>query len=91
MREVTIENYLVACVEARNGICLKLTAFPIVGWPDRTILLPGGRVAFAELKRPIGGRKGKLQPYWRNLLRRFGFKCEFLRTKDEVDAFVDSL
>lgn len=89
--ESSIESYLVKCIEARGGICIKLTAFPIIGWPDRTILLPGGRAAFAELKRPKGGRRGRLQVYWRELLRRLGFKCEFLRTKEEVINFVNSL
>jgi hypothetical protein len=88
-REEVVESHLVKVIEdGLDGYCLKLKWLGGVGFPDRTILLPGGRIAFAELKRPKGGRKGPLQGWWREMLHKLGFKCEFLKTIAEVDAFV---
>lgn len=45
------------------------------GFPDKMILLPNGRVMFAELKRPGGSlRPGQL--YWRKRLQTLGFEAE---------------
>ena len=91
MLENKVEDRLVLRVEAAGGLCLKLKLCSAVGWPDRTILLPGGRIAFAELKRPVGGRRGPLQGWWRATLQRLGFRCEFLKTFQEVEDFLCSL
>jgi hypothetical protein len=89
--ESCVETYLVNRTEQRGGVALKLKWMGGIGFPDRTILLPGGKIAFAEVKRPIGGRKGPLQDYWRNLLRNLGFRCEYLKTLDQVDGYLCSL
>jgi hypothetical protein len=89
--EAYVETYLIHRAQQRGGLALKLKWMGGIGFPDRTVLLPGGKVAFAETKRPVGGVKGPLQDYWRDLLRKLGFRCEFLRTLDEVDAFLCSL
>lgn len=43
------------------------------GFPDKTILLPGARIFFPELKRP-GGRMRPGQAYWQKRLRELGFQ-----------------
>lgn len=52
MREKEIEQKLAAEVRKRGGMCLKLSCPGMDGVPDRLVLLPGGRMAFAELKAP---------------------------------------
>ena len=71
--EKQIEQELVKAVKTHGGICPKLVCPGFDGMPDRLILLPGGKMAFAELKAP--GRKPRaLQLARHRLLRRLGFK-----------------
>ena len=52
MREKTIEAKLVQAVRTKGGLALKFTSPGFDGVPDRLVLLPGGRIAFIELKAP---------------------------------------
>ena len=72
-RERDIERRLRETVEKSGGVCLKWVCPGWSGVPDRIILLPGGRVIFAETKRPQGGKVSKLQKWWLGRLRRMGF------------------
>lgn len=83
--EDSVENHLLRRVKALRGLCIKLPALVYPGIPDRMLLLPGGRVVFMELKRPVGGRFEKLQPWWLRTLSRLGFPVYVCRTKQEVD------
>jgi hypothetical protein len=88
MKEKAIESYLVNRVAQLGGVALKLKWLGGVGFPDRVCLFPRGRIAFAELKRPVGGRKGAHQGTWNTYLRKLGFDCQFISTLDGVDAFL---
>ena len=50
--ESAIEGRLRDRVKLLGGRCLKFVSPGQNGVPDRIILLPGGRVVFAELKAP---------------------------------------
>lgn len=89
--ERDVERALVNEVERLGGICIKLVSPGSAGVPDRICLLPGGRIGFAELKRPLGGIRSKLQIIWSMRIRDRGFRSEFIRTKDEARAFARSL
>ena len=52
VREKDVERKLKKRVESMGCKCLKFESPGFTGVPDRLILLPGGRVAFAELKAP---------------------------------------
>jgi hypothetical protein len=52
MNEKDIERKLVVTVKNAGGIAPKLVSPGFAGMPDRIILLPGGHMAFAELKAP---------------------------------------
>ena len=52
MREKTIEAKLVTAVRQLGGLALKFISPGLDGVPDRLVLLPGGRMAFIELKAP---------------------------------------
>ena len=54
MREKTIEQKFVAAVKAAEGLALKFISPGFDGVPDRIVLLPGGKMAFVEVKAPGG-------------------------------------
>lgn len=88
VKEASIENYLKDSVEAKGGICLKLSPVGLRGVPDRLIILAGPRIVFVELKRPSGGVIARLQHWWRNRLLALGCEHNFVKTRAEVDALL---
>ncbi len=80
--EDTVENHLKKVITARGGYCIKLM---VRSWPDRLVLLPGGVIAFVELKRPKGGKYEPLQVRRHDRLRELGFTVLVLNTKRLVD------
>ena len=85
--EKDIEAKLRQTVERHGGLCLKWVCPGWVGVPDRIVLLPGGRIRFVELKRPKGGKVGKLQEWWRNKLTRLGFNYWLVWNEDDLRRF----
>ena len=86
--ERDIEQKLRRMVERRGGWCLKWVCPGWAGVPDRIILLPGGRVIFAETKRPKGGRLSKLQEKWRDWLTELGFRYWQIWDGDDLERFA---
>lgn len=72
VKEVDIEDEF--CKYARKLECLplKLVLLHLRGFPDRTVLCPGGRVVFFELKRK-GKTRTTGQNKYRKILKSFGF------------------
>ena len=89
--ENDIETYLAKLVKDKDGIYLKIPAVYMSGIPDRLVLLPEGRMAFVELKKPIGGRRAELQKYWQKKLSERGYLSVFVQTKDEADSLINTL
>ena len=85
MREASVEARLRKMVERAGGKCLKWTCPGHTGVPDRIILMPGGRVYFAELKAP-GEKERARQEYVQDRLRKLGFKVF-----SSVDTFERAL
>lgn len=81
MKESVIEARLRKAVERAGGRCLKFVSPGHTGVPDRIILMPGGRVYFAEAKAP-GKHERARQEYVQRKLRELGFK-----TYASVDTF----
>ena len=52
MREKIIEEKLTKAVKQNGGVCWKFTSPGTAGVPDRIVLMPGGRIAFVEVKAP---------------------------------------
>lgn len=90
MTEKDVERRLVQQVRKVGGKAYKFVSPGNNGVPDRLICLPGGRVAFVELKAP-GKLPRPVQVHQINALRTLGFRVEVLDDKDAVDGFVESL
>lgn len=90
MRERQIEQQLVAAVRKRHGLCPKWVSPGLDGVPDRIILLPGGRVAFAELKAP-GKTLRAQQRYRKAQLERLGFKVYVIDSKEQIGGVLDEI
>lgn len=71
--EKDIERKLRLMVEKHGGKCLKWVCPGWAGVPDRIILLPRGKVIFAEIKKPKSGKLSRRQVWWQDELRRLGF------------------
>ena len=93
MRESSVEARLRKLIKRAGGRCLKWTCPGHTGVPDRIILMPGGRVYFAELKAP-GEKERARQEYVQRQLRKLGFKVfssvdSFERALDVVSELIE--
>mgnify|MGYP007128315586 CR=1 FL=1 len=90
MREKEIEGRLVSETKRRGGLCLKWVCPGFDGGPDRIILMPYGKVGFAELKAP--GRKPRLlQASRHRLFRKLGFAVYIIDDPEQVTPVLDEI
>ena len=90
MREKTLEKKFVAAVKAAGGIAPKFASPGFDGVPDRLALLPGGRMAFVEVKAP-GGKPRPLQEARHRQFRRLGFKVYVLDEESQIGGMLDEI
>lgn len=90
MKERTIEQKLVRAVKDRGGICPKFVSPGFDGMPDRVALMPGGRLAFIEVKAP-GEKPRRLQEARHRLLRSLGFKVYVLDGQEQIGGIIDEI
>lgn len=86
--EANLEQQCVALTKRAGGLMLKLLPWLVRGLPDRILLLPGGWIAFIELKAPEG-RLTLLQGWWQRKLTDLGFRHRVVRTLVEFDAVLE--
>ena len=90
MREKQVEQRLVKAVRAAGGICPKLVSPGIDGMPDRLLLMPGGRMAFVEVKAP-GKEPRPLQTHRHKQLRALGFPVFVLDNPEQVSWILEEV
>ena len=91
MKESTIEARLRKAVERAGGRCLKWVSPGHTGVPDRSILMPGGRVDFAETKAP-GEKERPRQEYVQRKLRELGFRVfSSVDSTEKIEAVMQEL
>ncbi len=90
MLEKEIEKKLVTAVRMMDGVAVKFVSPGYAGMPDRLVLLPGGRMAFVEVKRP-GEKPRPLQEARHRLLRRLGFKVYVLDSVEKIGGIIDEI
>lgn len=88
MLEKSIEKKMKLFAERNQGELLKLFVPGENGIPDRLLLMPGGRVAFIELKKQ-GEKPKKLQQYFHKQLRRKGFDVHVVDNVHTAEKVVD--
>jgi hypothetical protein len=87
MCERDIEQRLVTAVKAAGGWCPKFISPGANGMPDRIVLMPGGRIAFVEVKAP-GKKPRKLQIRRHVRLRHLGFQVFVLDDPAEISGIL---
>lgn len=90
MRERDIERRLVRAIQKLGGLCPKWVSPGWDGVPDRIVLLPGGHIAFVELKAP-GEKPRPLQLRRKAQLERLGFKVYVIDNTDQIGGMLDEI
>lgn len=88
--ERDIEQALKRAVEQRGGICWKFTSPGTAGVPDRIALMPGGRIAFIEVKAP-GKRPRPLQRAIHEKLRALGLIVITIDNKNQIPGALHAV
>ena len=90
MRENKIEAKLKQMVEKQGGIAPKFVSPGLSGMPDRLVLLPGGHIAFVEVKAP-GKAPRPLQEARHRMLLKLGFKVYVLDDVGQIGGILDEI
>ena len=90
MLERFIEQKLVARVKREGGLCPKFVSPGSDGWPDRLVLMPGGKIVFVELKAPQG-RLRPIQVQRHAQLRDLGFSVFVVNDPDQIPEVLELL
>lgn len=84
--ERDLEADIVRWAIEQGGEALKLKIEGRRGFPDRTILLPGGIAIFPEVKRDRGSDRRAQQIVWIERLQELGFAADFVTSLEQVEA-----
>lgn len=90
LQEKFIERELVLRLKKVGVESIKFEVLGKRGMPDRIILIPGGRVVFAEVKSP-GEKLRPLQEKRKRELENLGFKVYVINSKTEIDELVKQI
>lgn len=90
MRESEVEKHLVKRVKEHGGIPYKFTSPGRCNVPDRLVVFPGGWIFFIETKAPKKSlRPGQVRE--RHRLEKQGCTVEVLKTKEDVDIWIEGM
>ena len=87
--EKQIERDFVRAVKRRGGLPLKFVSPGRIGVPDRIVLLPDGKCAFAEIKR-LGAKLRKSQIATCQEIAAQGFRVHVIRTAADIQLFCEA-
>ncbi len=90
MLEKDIERKLMMRVKSAGGLALKFISPGFVGVPDRVILMPNGKIAFAELKAK-GKKPRPIQVRRIEQLRKLGFKVYVIDNIQMIGGVIDEI
>jgi len=90
LREREIEQKLTQTARRKGGLALKFSSPGIVGVPDRILLMPGGHMAFAELKAP-GNPLRPLQVRRKQQLEVLGFRVYIIDNVQQIGGMLDEV
>lgn len=90
MREKQTEQKLVSAVKKLGGIAPKFMSPGLDGIPERIVLLPGGHMAFVEVKA-MGCKPRPLQLARHGMLRRLGFRVYVVDSLEQIGGILDEI
>lgn len=90
MKEQNIELFLIRHVCLKRGLCLKMNSITMNGLPDRLVLLPEGKMFFAELKAP-GKKPRPEQVRVHESLRKLGFDVRVIDSTAKVKEILNEV
>ena len=90
MTEKDVEQSLVNSVKMAGGLALKFVSPGVNGVPDRLILLPHGKIAFAELKAP-GKKMRPLQIKRKRQLEQLGFSVYCIDGPEQIGGIIHEI
>lgn len=90
MREKTVEAKLVKAVKSMGGLAPKFISPGLDGVPDRLVLLPGGKLAFIELKAP-GKELRPLQVRRKRQLEALGFLVYCIDSPEQIGGIIHEI
>lgn len=90
MKESELEEKFCSLAREAGGKAYKFVSPGNAGVPDRIMILPGGKVGFAELKRR-GEEPRKLQQLRMSELRKLGCLVDTVDSMESAEAFVEKV
>ena len=90
LREKALEQKLVRMVRGQGGLAVKFVSPGLAGVPDRLVLLPGGIIAFCELKAP-GKTPGPLQLRRMEQLQALGFRVYVVDNIEKIGELLNEI
>lgn len=90
MDEKLIERKLRDRVRQSGGLALKFASPGFDGVPDRLLLFPGGRAAFAEVKT-TGKKLRPLQMSRKRQLESLGFNVFVVDRPEQIGGVIDEI
>lgn len=88
--EKSIEDYLRLRAKNMGGKAYKFSSPGNAGVPDRLVALPGGKIAFVELKAP-GKKPTPLQRKKMRELEELGAFCAWTDSEEGVDRILEEV
>ena len=88
--EKDLERKLVKAVRQSGGLALKFVSPGVAGVPDRLLLFPDGRAAFAEVKAP-GEKPRPLQVHRMEQLRKLGFRVYVVDSEEKIGEMLSEI
>jgi hypothetical protein len=88
--EKRLERRLFSEVKSRKGVALKFFPVSFTGVPDRILLLPGGKLLFAEVKDQ-GKEPSPRQKVVITQLRQLGFDVRVINSDESLNQLLNEL
>lgn len=90
MTEKWLEQQLMYRIRLMGGWAVKFWPYSVAGFPDRLVLMPGGRMAFVELKNPEA--KPKPKPHQVRVINKLiglGFQVDVIDSEEKIEIFLN--
>ncbi len=77
-------------IKELGGIAYKFVSPGNAGVPDRLVILPDGKMGFAELKR-YNGNPSKLQKMQMSFIKKLGCFVMVIDSIEDIDTFINGI